>query len=148
MGGFMKNNGSNLGRAVIFAAFLLAFPMLRSSAQPQSQEPEAAAASAQRAQTSQSPRVPARVTQSVDEANRATLRGNVHRLARAEFDRGAVSDALPATHVALLLKRSDDQEAALRQLLEQQQDKSSPNYHKWLTPDQFGKQFGPADTDI
>ena len=50
--------------------------------------------------------------------------------------------------MALALKRSDEQEAALRQLLDQQQDKSSPNYHKWLTPDQFGKQFGPADTDI
>src|SRR5207245_1398818 len=30
----------------------------------------------------------------------------------------------------------------------EQQDKSSPNYHAWLTPDQFGKQFGPADADI
>jgi len=50
--------------------------------------------------------------------------------------------------MALLLQRSPDQETALRQLLDQQQDKSSPNYHKWLLPDQFGKQFGPADADI
>ena len=26
--------------------------------------------------------------------------------------------------------------------------KSSPNYHMWLTPEQFGQQFGPADADI
>ena len=30
----------------------------------------------------------------------------------------------------------------------EQQDPSSPNYHKWLTPAQFGQQFGPADQDI
>ena len=28
------------------------------------------------------------------------------------------------------------------------QDKSSPNYQKWLTPDQFGMLYGPADSDI
>ena len=32
--------------------------------------------------------------------------------------------------------------------MEQQQDASSPNYHAWLTPQQFGQQFGPADADI
>jgi hypothetical protein len=142
MGGFMKNIGSNLGRIVIFSAFLLAFPALRASAQSQS------APDSDAAQTAQTPRVPARVTQAVDESNRTTLRGNVHHLARPEFDRGAVSDAQPATHLALVLKRSDDQETALQQLLAQQQDKSSPNYHKWLTPQQFGAQFGPADSDI
>ena len=140
----MKNIGSNLGRAIILAAILFASPTFRASAQPQSPSQSAVDA----AQFSQSPRTPARVTQSVDDTNRTTLRGNVHRLARAEFDRGAVSDALPASHVAIMLKRSDEQETALGQLLEQQQDKSSPNYHKWLTPDQFGKQFGPADSDI
>jgi len=142
MGGFMKNIGSNLGRAIIFSAFLLAFPALRASAQSQS------APGGDAAEISQAPRVPARVTQAVDDSNRVTLRGNVHRLARPEFDRGAVSDAQPATHLALVLKRSDDQETALEQLLGQQQDKTSPHYHKWLTPQQFGAQFGPADSDI
>ncbi|MBV8514763.1 MAG: Ig-like domain repeat protein, partial [Acidobacteria bacterium] len=99
-------------------------------------------------QVSQTPRIPARVTQSVDDSNRVTLRGNVHPMARAAFDRGAVPDSQLATRVDILLKRSDDQEAALRQLLDQQQDKSSLNYHKWLTPQQFGAQFGPADSDI
>jgi subtilase family serine protease len=36
----------------------------------------------------------------------------------------------------------------LRQLLDDQQDKNSPNYHKWLTPEKFGEQFGPTDEDI
>jgi hypothetical protein len=149
MGGFMKNIGTNLGRTIVFAALLLSFATLRASAQSQSATgADASSLQNNAAQVSQSPRIPARITQSVDEANRVTLRGNVHPLARTEFDRGAVSDSQLATHVSLVLKRSAEQEAALDLLLEQQQDKSSPNYHKWLTPDQFGKLFGPADADM
>jgi hypothetical protein len=48
----------------------------------------------------------------------------------------------------LVLKRSPEQESALTKLLDAQQDKSSPSYHKWLTPEDYGKQFGPTDTDI
>jgi len=48
----------------------------------------------------------------------------------------------------LLLRRSADQEAALQQFLDDQQNKSSPNYHHWVTPQQFGQQYGPADADI
>ena len=90
----------------------------------------------------------ARITQAVDENNLAALKGNVHPLARAEFDQGAVSDGQPLHRMLLLLQRSADQEAALQELLDDQQNKSSANYHAWLTPAQFGQQFGPADADI
>jgi len=89
-----------------------------------------------------------RVVEAVDEARRVTLVGNVHPLARPEFDRGAVADAQPINRILLLLKRSDEQEAALQDLLQKQQDKSTPNFHQWLTPEQFGAQFGVADADI
>src|SRR4029077_4545034 len=92
--------------------------------------------------------IPARITQAVDEMNLVVLKGNVHPLARAEYDEGPVADWQPLNRMLLLLQRSADQESALRQLLDDQQTKSSPNYHAWLTPDQFGKQFGPADADI
>jgi subtilase family serine protease len=88
------------------------------------------------------------ITQSVDESQFTTLRGNTHPLARPEFDLGTAPASLPMKRMLLVLKRSPDQETALTQLLDSQQDKASPNYHKWLTPEQFGKQFGPADTDI
>src|SRR3981189_2292140 len=97
------------------------------------------------AQTSNSP---ARIIQAIDEKNLVTLSGNVHPLARPEFDQGPIADAQPLNRILLLLQRSPDQEAALLKLLDDQQSKSSPNYHAWLTPDQFGKQFGPADADI
>jgi subtilase family serine protease len=48
----------------------------------------------------------------------------------------------------LVLKRSPEQEAALRQLLTDQQIKNSANYHQWLTPEQFGSQFGLSDSDL
>jgi pro-kumamolisin-like protein len=92
--------------------------------------------------------LPARITEAIDETNRVTLRGNVHPLARPEFDRGAVADSQPMTRMLLLLQRSPEQEAALRQLMDEQLMKDSPNFHAWLTPEQFGKQFGPADADI
>ncbi len=43
---------------------------------------------------------------------------------------------------------SPQQESALKKLLDDQQDRRSPNYHKWLTPGHFGQKFGPSDADI
>lgn len=44
---------------------------------------------------------------------------------------------LPLTHTA-----------ALEQLLKDQTDETSANYHHWLTPAQFKSQFGPARGDV
>jgi hypothetical protein len=89
-----------------------------------------------------------RIMEAVDNARRIPLTGNVHPLARAEFDRGAVFDGLRMTRMLLLLQRSNEQEAALQDYLEKQQDKSSPNFHQWLAPEEFGALYGPADADI
>jgi len=86
--------------------------------------------------------------EAVDDARRITLSGNVHPLARAESERGAVAESQPMSRILLLLRRSDEQEAALQDTLAKQQDKGSPTFHQWLTPEQFGAQFGPADADI
>jgi Pro-kumamolisin, activation domain/Bacterial Ig-like domain (group 3) len=97
-----------------------------------------------RAQMSSAPRI----TAPIDEAVLTTLRGNTHPLARPEFDQGAAPPNLPMDRMLLVLRRSQEQETALQTLLDQQHDKSSPNYHRWLTPNEFGQQFGPADQDI
>ena len=96
----------------------------------------------------QTTNIPARITQAVDENNLVVLHGNVHPLARAEFDQGAAPLGLPMERMWLVLKRSAKQEEALKKLLDDQQDKLSPHYRKWLTPDQFGQQFGLADSDV
>jgi Predicted protease len=90
----------------------------------------------------------ARVMQSVRNDKLTTLRGNVHPMARAANDRGELPGTQSITRMTLLLQRSAAQETALEQLLAEQQDPKSPNYHAWLTPQQFGEQFGPADSDI
>ncbi len=88
------------------------------------------------------------ITQPVDETKLTVLRGNTHPLARPQFDKGAAPAALLMNHMELVLRRSPEQEAALDQWMAEQQDKSSPNYHKWLTPAEFGERFGPSDQDI
>lgn len=89
-----------------------------------------------------------RIVQRVDEGVRVTLRGNTHPLAQAQYDRGVAPPDLPMERMLLLLNRSPEQESALQKLLDDQQDKLSPSYHHWLTPDAFGQQFGPSDQDI
>lgn len=96
----------------------------------------------------QSSAVPARVTDRVDLTRLTTLKGNTHALAQPQYDQGAAPPDLPMNRIMLLLKRSPEQEAALQDLLVQQQVSSSPNFRKWLTPSEFGQQFGPADADI
>ncbi len=96
----------------------------------------------------QVPSAQVRITQPVDDTKLTVLHGNTHPLARAQFDRGAAPYNLPMQRMQLLLKRGPEREAALETLMAQQQDKSSPNYHKWLTPAEFGADFGPSDQDI
>lgn len=88
------------------------------------------------------------VTQAVVESELTTLKGNTHPLAQPRFDMGAAPPDLPMKRMLLVLKRSPEQEYGLRTLLDNQQDKASAHYHKWLTPDEFGAQFGPADQDV
>ena len=49
--------------------------------------------------------------------------------------------------IVLLLHRPDAEETALTQFMKDQQDRTSPRYHKWLTAKQFGKRFGLAKSD-
>jgi subtilase family serine protease len=74
--------------------------------------------------------------------------GNVRPEARPEHDRGRVADALPMQHMLLLLKRSSEREAALQQFIEGLQTKGSPNFHRWLTAQEFGARYGAAPSDL
>ena len=84
----------------------------------------------------------------INDADRVTLHGNVPALARAEFDRGSANSGMPMNNMVMLLSVRPDARAQLDQLLAEQQDPQSPNYHKWLTPTEFGLRFGPTDQDI
>jgi hypothetical protein len=91
---------------------------------------------------------PRLITQQIDDSRAVKLSGNVHFLARTQFDRGPAPDSLQMNRMLLILKRPDSEETKLRSLLDEQQDRSSTSYHQWVTPDEFGEQFGPSDQDI
>lgn len=91
---------------------------------------------------------PARIRSEIDSAERVTLTGHVHPLARPEFDRGPADTSLALSSVTLMLKPSAAQQADLKQLLVEQQDPASVNYHRWLTPEQYADRFGVSGDDI
>lgn len=88
------------------------------------------------------------IQQSVNDNLRVVLRGNTYPLARAEFDQGPVPDDTPINHRFLVLRRPQAQQDALDKFMAEQQDPASANYHHWLTPQQYGEQYGPAQSDI
>lgn len=89
-----------------------------------------------------------RINAAVDDSKLTVLRGNTHPLARPEFDHGPAPANLPMQHMLLVLKRSPAQEAALEAFASEQLDPSSPEYHHWLTPVEYGQLYGPAQQDI
>jgi subtilase family serine protease len=85
---------------------------------------------------------------SINEADRVIKHGNVHPLARAEFDRGSADLNLPMENMILLLSPSASAKAAMDALLDDLQDPKSPNFHKFLTPQEIGLRFGPSNQDV
>jgi pseudomonalisin len=97
-------------------------------------------------QTSSAPA--SRVRGLIDDSVRVVLGNHTHPFAQPQYDRGALPDDMPVEHMMLMLKRTPEQQQALDRLGEEQQDPSSANYHRWLTPEAFGERFGPAREDI
>jgi subtilase family serine protease len=91
---------------------------------------------------------PDRIIAAIDNNLTVVLKGSVHPKAKPQYDRGLVQPSMKLPFITLLIQPSADQQAELKQLLAEQQDPSSPNYHKWLTPEQFGQRFGLSNADV
>src|SRR5271163_2846031 len=63
---------------------------------------------------------------------------------------GIVGEALasPSQALAMRLTMALRNPAELARLLAGQQDPGSPEYHRWLTTDEFTSRFGPTDADL
>jgi len=96
------------------------------------------------AQAQQMPLLPS----SIDDAAHVTIPHSVHPLARQSSVVSGGDPTLKMDRILLLLGASAEQEKRLQRFLESQHDKSSPEYHHWLTPEQFGNAFGPSQQDI
>jgi subtilase family serine protease len=88
-----------------------------------------------------------RILEAVDVSKVTTVGGNVHPMARAEFDQGRVDPSM-VMRLTITFKMTAAQEADLNALLAAQQDRGSADYHRWLTPEQFGNRFGLSQSDI
>src|ERR1700733_3473399 len=77
-----------------------------------------------------------------------TLPGAINPRVRPEQDRGRVESTRKLSQMTLVLRRTPDHRAALNHLLLELQDSSSPNYHKWVTPEEFGERFGASTSQL
>ncbi len=95
-------------------------------------------------------KLPARrlVTQAIDESATVRLPGNTRPEANPANDRGIVSDSLPMEHMQLQLQLPAEKQQELDQFISDLHNPASPNFHKWLTPEQFKQEFSPAPEDI
>ena len=88
------------------------------------------------------------IHEAINESKLATLEGNTRPEMRPENDRGVVADSLPLEHLQLRLKRTPEAEAELATFIDSLHDRTSANYHKWLTPGQFAEHYGVAKEDV
>lgn len=88
-----------------------------------------------------------RITRPLNNARTRTVPGSLHPLARAKNDVGLLDAAAPIDYVVLMLKPSSAQQQDLDTLLSDQQNPSSPHFHKWLTPEAFGDRFSLNQQD-
>src|ERR1017187_9862700 len=92
--------------------------------------------------------VRARIPERPDNSVVVRLNHTTHPAVGEARDLGRVAPNLAMERILLQLQSTPEQESALEQLLAEQQDMSSPRYHAWLTPDEFGDQFGVARQDL
>ncbi len=85
---------------------------------------------------------------SVGTSTRVALPHTIPAKALAATDLGAAAVDRKLDSLMIVFNRTAAQETALNQLLIDLQDPSSTRYHQWLTPEQFGAQFGLAAQDI
>lgn len=77
-----------------------------------------------------------------------TLPGNVRPDVRTATDTGAVDGSMQLDHMLLQLRRPAAREAALQTRIEAMHQPGSPDFHRWLTADEIGQQYGPDSADI
>jgi hypothetical protein len=100
------------------------------------------------AQFSGNPAARPLIAGTVNESNLVRLPGNVRPEVTPANDRGSVPADFPLEHMFIQLRRAPTQEAALTQFIERLHEPGSSDCHRWLTPSEFGTQYGPAASDI
>ncbi len=92
------------------------------------------------------PRV--RIVNPINDADRVTISGDRPSQLNSCVDNGPVNGNLVLKNLMLVLKSSPEQQAALDAFSTAQQTPGAPEYHRWLTPEEFGSHFGIAGQDM
>ena len=85
-----------------------------------------------------------RIHHRIDPNSTVTIKGHVHPAAIPRNDVGPADPSLPMEYVTILMKPGP----GLEHFLAEQKSPGSPNYHRWLTPEQYGERFGLSDSDM
>lgn len=88
------------------------------------------------------------ITQPINNAQTVTLYGNTRPEASAKNDRGRVADDFAMNHMLLQLKRAPEAEDAFAAYIDTLTEKSSPNFHHWMSAAEQGQKYGVAQQDI
>jgi subtilase family serine protease len=89
-----------------------------------------------------------RVTQEIDSRSVVSLAGTVNPHAIARYDIGRANAGTRISGVTMYFKPSPEQKTELDALVKAQQTPGSPNYHKWLSPEEYASRFGLSDNDL
>jgi len=89
-----------------------------------------------------------RILQPLEFGHRTILSQGLNSRAQPQHDQGSLDPAEPVRGMTLMLKNDPIQTAALAQFVEEQQDSQSPNYHRWLTPEEYADRFGLSANDL
>ena len=84
----------------------------------------------------------------IDNASRVKLASSTHPLVVSATDLGRVDPTSRLQRMLLILGPSQEIQPGLNAFIDSLHDKRSPNYHQWLTPQQFGERFGPSQADV
>ena len=121
----------------LFVSLVIVLAVLATSRRVDAQSPE--------------PSLPAAAPQisgPIVESNLQRLSGNPSPSAETSRDLGRVANDFPQEHILMMLRRGAAQQQALDHFMQQQYDPHSANFHKWLTPEQYGALFGPSTEDL
>jgi subtilase family serine protease len=89
-----------------------------------------------------------RIRSEISNVQVSPLKESQQPLGSTQLDAGRMPSNARLNGISIVFNRSAAQEADMQALIGAQQDPQSPQYHQWLSPEQFGARFGMAQTDI
>jgi large repetitive protein len=88
-----------------------------------------------------------RIASAIKNEERVTVKGTASPLIARSLETGRMAGGQDLGRMVLLLSPSPEQELEAEKLIDALHDPSSPSFHKWLTPVEYGQRFGVSEAD-